>query len=373
VIRFLHTADWQLGLKLAFIPGDRGAFARAERFEVVRRIAAVARTRDVQAVVVAGDVFDDNAVGRDTVQRARDVLEELSPIPVLLLPGNHDAGGPDSVLRRLGAGKHVKPLLDATPIDVGDARFYPCPLLRRHERDDPTRHLLARSPSDPIRVAIAHGGLLDFGEGESPNRIDWMAVLSKGFDYLALGDWHGTLRFGDGGRVWYAGAPEATRFKEKRPGNVLLVTIESPGATPVVEEIEVQRTQWIERRETLDDDAQVDALGAWLDGLPRKSMTLVDLTLEGSLPAAVRVRLDALLERKQEELMLLRVDADGLHDRATDDDFLHLSGDGVVGRAASALRAAGTREASDALRMLQRMVLEERVREGAAEDPEKAS
>ncbi len=366
MFRFLHTADWQLGLKLAFIPGDRGAIARAERFEVVRRIAALAKARGAQAVVVAGDVFDDNAVGRDTIQRARDVLEELGPIPVLLLPGNHDAGGPDCVLRRLDAGAHVRALLDRTPVDVEGARFYPCPLLRRHERDDPTRDLPAREPTDPIRIAIAHGGLLDFGDetSESYNRIDWLAVLAKGFDYLALGDWHGTLRFGEGGRVWYPGAPEATRFKEKRPGNVLLVEIAEPGARPVVEELPVQRTQWIERQEALDDDAHVDALAAWLDALPRKSMTLVELTLVGALSMAARIRLDAVLERKQDELMLLRVKTDQLHDRANDADFLQLAGDGVVGRAAATLRAAGTRDAEDALRMLHRFVLEEQQKAG---------
>ena len=62
MFRFLHTADWQLGLKLSFIPGDRGARARNERFETVRRIAKLANERKVQAVFVAGDVFDDNLV-----------------------------------------------------------------------------------------------------------------------------------------------------------------------------------------------------------------------------------------------------------------------------------------------------------------------
>jgi len=384
MLRFLHTADWQLGLKLAFIPGDRGAIARAERFEVVRRIAALAKARDVHAVVVAGDVFDDNAVGRDTIQRARDVLDELAPIPVLLLPGNHDAGGPDSVLRRLGAGKHVTALLDHASVEVAGARFYPCPLLRRHERDDPTRDLPARAPGDPVRVAIAHGGLLDFGEGESYNRIDWLGVLAKGFDYLALGDWHGTLSFDP--RVWYPGAPEATRFKEKRPGNVLVVEIDEPGAKPRVEEVLVQRTRWISRREPLDDDSHVDALAAWLEGLEQKSMTLVELTLAGALSPAARVKLDALLERKEEELMLLRVSTDELHDRASEADFQELAGDGVIGRAAVILRAAASAktapsppadplsaasvdgakpagEAEDALRLLHRFVLEERAAE----------
>jgi DNA repair exonuclease SbcCD nuclease subunit len=358
MVRFLHTADWQLGLKLSFLGSDdRGAFARAERFEAVRRLARVAREREAQAVVVAGDVFDDNAVGRDTLQRARDALAHFAPLPVLLLPGNHDAGGPDCVLRRLDAGRHVHPLLDPTPFEgVPGVRFYPCPLMRRHEREDPSRDLPTRTPHEPIRVAIAHGGVLDFGEGESFNRIDWQAVLRKGFDYLALGDWHGTLRFGD--RVWYPGTPEATRFKEKRPGQALLVEIDAPGAAPRVEEIAVQRTRWIERIEVLEGDAHVDAVAQWMESLEARSMTLVDLTLRGALSLAARGRLDAMLDAKRAELLFLRVDAEGLRDEPTPADLDGLAAEGFVGRAVEHLRGLGTADANDALRLLHRLLAE---------------
>jgi hypothetical protein len=358
MVRFLHTADWQLGLKLAFIAGDRGAIARGERFEVVRRLADLAKEREVMAVLVAGDVFDDNAVGRDTLQRARDVLALFKPIPVLLLPGNHDAASPDSVLRRLDAGAHVHALLDRTPWDVPGMRVYPCPLLRRHERDDPTRHLPARAPNEPVRVAMAHGGLLDFDEAESPpNRIDWQAILDKGFDYVAMGDWHGTLRWGP--RVWYSGTPEATRFKEKRPGNALLVEIDAPGAVPRVEEVAVARTRWIERRESLEDAAGVTALASWFEGLENKSMTLVDLTLAGVLSMADRARLDEVLEVYRDSLMLLRVDDRELHDRPTAEDMDRLGADGYLGGAITRLRADATPEAEGALRLLYRFVVED--------------
>ncbi len=357
MIRFLHTADWQLGLKLAFIGGDRGAIARVERFEAVRRIARVAKERKAQAVVVAGDVLDDNAVGRDTLQRTRDALEEFAPIPVLLLPGNHDSAGPDCALRRLDAGSHVHPLLDRMPHDgVPGVRFYPCPLLRRHERDDPTGHLPPREPHEPVRVAIAHGGLLDFGEGESWNRIDWQAVLSKGFDYLALGDWHGTLRFGE--RVWYAGTPEATRFKEKKPGSVLMVEIDEPGCVPRVEAIGVQRMRWVERIERLDEASHVEALARWLDSQDPKSMTLVDLTLQGHLPLGARAHLERMLEEKEAELLHLRVRADALLDEPGEEELSNLALEGFLGRAAAQLRTAGTEEARDALRLLHRLLTE---------------
>ena len=40
--RFLHTADWQLGLRLNYVPGDHGASLRRQRFQTVERIAEVA-------------------------------------------------------------------------------------------------------------------------------------------------------------------------------------------------------------------------------------------------------------------------------------------------------------------------------------------
>jgi hypothetical protein len=358
-LRFLHTADWQLGLKLAFVAGDAGAVARFQRFEVVRRIAAVARERNVDAVVVAGDVLDDNAIGEDSLQRARDALAPFAPLPVLLLPGNHDAATPDCALRRLRAGDHVHTLLDEAPFVLPHARFHPCPLRRRHERDDPTRALPQREPHDPILVAIAHGALIDFTDGlESKNLIDWRALLAKGYDYLALGDWHGTLSFDP--RVWYSGAPEATRFKETRPGNVLIVDIDAPGAVPRVEEVAVARTLWIERRFDLADDSGVDEVARFLASIQEPSMTLVSLELAGHVSLGARTKLDDLLATARGTLMNLRIDASALHDRPSEDDLRALAADGFIGRAALALRERGTRESEDALRLLHRLLVEER-------------
>jgi DNA repair exonuclease SbcCD nuclease subunit len=358
-LRFLHTADWQLGLKLTFVAGDAGAVARFQRFEAVRRLAAVARERAVDAVVVAGDVFDDNAVGADSIQRARDALAPFAPIPVLLLPGNHDAATPDCVLARLDAGDHVHPLLGDEPFAIEGARFHPCPLRHRHERDDPTRALPARAPGDPILVAVAHGALIDFTEGlESKNVIDWRAVLDKGYDYLALGDWHGTLSFDP--RVWYPGTPEGTRFREKRPGRALLVDIDAPGEKPRVTEVEVARTRWIERRVELAGDADVAEVERFFDALDEASMTLVSLTLAGHVSLAARARLEDALARARGALMHLRVDAGLLHDQPSHADLAALAVDGFVGRAVDALRAKGTPAAEDALRLLHRLAIEER-------------
>jgi DNA repair exonuclease SbcCD nuclease subunit len=88
--RFLHTADWQLGKPFGSVPGDAGAILREARFEAVRRIAALAHEHQVDAVLVAGDVFDSNLASEATLSRALAAMRGFAG-PWLLLPGNHDA------------------------------------------------------------------------------------------------------------------------------------------------------------------------------------------------------------------------------------------------------------------------------------------
>ncbi len=354
-MRILHTADWQLGLRLRFVPGEAGARARAQRFDTVRRLADLARNRGVDAVLVAGDVFDDNGVGNDTLQQARDALAAFAPVPVLLLPGNHDAATPDSALARLAPAAHVRLLLDEEPVAVGGGWVFPCPLRRRHEAGDPARNLPAREAGDDaVRVALAHGGVIEFSQAtESPNRIDPEAVLAKGFDYLALGDWHSTL--GLGPRVWYPGTPEPTRFQERDAGNALVVELPAAGAVPRVEPVAVGRSRWVSREVTFDDDAGVERLAEWFEVLPERSWTLVSLALSGHLSLEARARLEALLEAEASKLLLLDVGRDEVVEAATDEDLARLAPEGFVGAAVERLRSEDSAEAREALRLLHRL------------------
>ena len=91
--RILHTADWQIGKPYRWVDdGQKQARLQQERVEVVGRIAEIVRREQVDAVLVAGDLFDSSTEPAATVMEVLEVVGSMS-CPVLVIPGNHDHGG----------------------------------------------------------------------------------------------------------------------------------------------------------------------------------------------------------------------------------------------------------------------------------------
>ncbi|MFA5786293.1 MAG: hypothetical protein WDA71_04790 [Actinomycetota bacterium] len=72
-MRFLHTADWQTGMKAAHV-GGAAARVRDERLLSAQRAVHLAKDNSAEFVVVAGDTFEDNGVDRVLVQKVADTL-----------------------------------------------------------------------------------------------------------------------------------------------------------------------------------------------------------------------------------------------------------------------------------------------------------
>jgi DNA repair exonuclease SbcCD nuclease subunit len=366
-MRLLHTSDWQLGLKAGHLGGDAAATARRARLEAVGALAELARERAVDLVVVAGDVFDDNAVADGVVHAAAQLLDRFAPIPVLLLPGNHDAFTPGAVLARLGqlSGGHVTVLDRPDPLQVcgGRAIVYPCPLRERHVFSDPTAWIPERTAGQAgaLRLGVAHGAVDILPDDAPPagpseptggdqasgpdrggaaNRIAPDRAERAGLDYLALGDWHGTLRIGP--RTWYSGTPAQTRMKERAAGGALIVELPGPGLSPQVERVPVSTLSWRRLRQVLSDPGDVEGLARQLAELERPERTLVELRLEGALPLSAHAGLQQLLARWRALLLHLRVRGE-VRPVADEADLDAIATSGFVRQAAERLLArAGT-------------------------------
>src|SRR6266446_5112006 len=121
-IRFLHTADLQIGKPFRQFPVELASKLRDARFETLKRIASLARDHRVDAVLVACDSFDEIAVDDDTLRRFKVALEPFGGMWVLL-PGNHDPAtseSPWSGLRRLSLPGNIVIADEPSPILIGE-------------------------------------------------------------------------------------------------------------------------------------------------------------------------------------------------------------------------------------------------------------
>ena len=125
MIRVLHTGDWHIGQTL------RGFSREAEHAAVFARIEAIVTEREIDALVVAGDVFDCQNPSGESQARFYALMARLHAarpaMTIVITAGNHDAAG------RLEA---PRPLLEAIGVRViGNVR-------RRAGAIDPSHHLV---------------------------------------------------------------------------------------------------------------------------------------------------------------------------------------------------------------------------------------
>ncbi|MCV7431153.1 metallophosphoesterase family protein [Mycolicibacterium bacteremicum] len=313
-MRFLHTADWQLGMTRHFLSaggGEAQSRYAAARREAVAGLGVLAAEVGAEFVVVAGDVFEDNQLSPREVSLALEAMRAIE-VPVYLLPGNHD---------QLDAGSVYTSALFAAecPANVTvldrDGAFEVRPgvqiLAAPWRSKSPTTDLAAAVTADvpadgTVRVLVAHGGVdvLD-PDPAKPSLIRLAAVedaLASGVvHYVALGDRHSRTQVGATGRVWYSGSPEVTNYDdiETDPGHVLVVDIdEDDPAHPVqVTARRVGRWRFITLRHDVNDDRDIAGLDINLDQLPDKERTVVRMVLTGSLTVGHKAKLDECLDR----------------------------------------------------------------------------
>ena len=347
-MKFVHTADWQIGMKAAHV-GAVGARVRDVRLETARRVIEAAATHGAEFILVAGDTFEDNGVDRVLVQKAADILAD-SAVPVFVIPGNHDPLVPGSVWDHpaWGEGEKVRVLKAAEPVEIPGGRLYPCPVLEKHSRKDPTAWIDAAG-KDGLRIGIAHGTVEGMPQVEPDHPVPRDAALRAGLDYLALGHWHSTALYEDAAgvvRMAYSGTHETTRFGERDSGNILVVEISGAGAPPVVTRVKTGALAWLTLDEEIRQAGDLARVCALVEQEEDPDKTLIEVRLSGLLPGSVGPELGRLKEVLESRFLFHRLDSGGLRPAPEDASWLEGLPQGVLREAALELRALAAAESA---------------------------
>ncbi len=366
MVRFAHTADWQLGMTRHYLsPGAQGRYDQA-RLEAIGAVGRVAQREGCEFIVVCGDVFEHVQVARKTALPALRALGAL-PLPVYLLPGNHDHLSSAGIFAshwfgpQRPANVHV---LDAPgPVEVRPGvELLAAPWNGKQPPADQIDRLAARAePLGPgaVRIAVGHGGVDTEASkmAEDPIEVAMLeaALTERRIDFVALGDRHSRTQVGTTRRIWYSGSPEPTATREVGPGQLLVVDLEPGGAVEVTAH---QIATWVfaEQIFTLRGVDSVDEVIGWLDAFDEPARTVAKPILHGELTLAEHARLmDAIDLRRDLFAAIPSSGRSDLRTRSDDGDFADLDLTGFAAQALDELRGMDSGEARDALGLLLRL------------------
>ena len=366
-VTFIHTSDFQLGMTRWFLSPAAQSRFDDDREAAVLRLGELATETGAEFIVVAGDVFEHNSLSRSTLLRAKDMFKRL-PVPVYLLPGNHDPLVADSIFFNSFAD-NVHVIADSEPIEVRPGmEIVGAPYLSKRANYDLVRRALEPLPpaeEGAVRIAVGHGQVESrAGEGEDSDAdtIDLAFVeecLDKGvIDYLALGDTHSTESLGRSGKVWFSGSPETTAFddRERDSGNALVVTVEGDRVDVVKHRV----GRWDFRAIDADIDSMEDVEGflEQLDAVPEKIRTAVKYSLRGTVGLSAQARLEQGLAEMEEVFASLkpRERTMDLHLAPSEEELSELSLSGYAADAlAELLKDLDNPTARDAANLLFRL------------------
>ena len=230
-LRLLHTSDVHLADEVNKLAAR----------QALTSVVDMARAERVDLLLVVGDLFDHARAKTEEIEHA---LRELgrAEMPVVILPGNHDALHDESIYFRIGVERlpgNVRLLTDVAGEKVHMPRLGLTLWGRPTVDHTPWFHPLADVPpraNGDWNIGLAHGLVLQpraMSDPSSPITRD--EVVASGFDYLALGHVHVHRDESEGGvPAFYSGSPVRFGPWNTRSGGVNLVEF-TPDAGVVVQ------------------------------------------------------------------------------------------------------------------------------------------
>lgn len=228
-MKFLHTADWHIGRKL------NGFSLLEEQKDVFEKMLTIAITQQVDAIVVAGDLYDRSMPSVEAVELLNAMMIEMNlekKFPILAISGNHDSA------TRLSTGSpwlekeqfYLYTQLEQvfSPVVIGDTQFFLLPYIEPvHARLYFNDETLVTIPltmkkiieeitplflPDKHHVLVSHffvTGALK-GESETPLEVGGLSSVPtdmfEAFDYVALGHLHYKDATGQHEKIKYSGS-----------------------------------------------------------------------------------------------------------------------------------------------------------------------
>lgn len=231
-VKVLHCADLHFDTPFKELSKEISDTSKNELLEVFKNIIDLAIDENIEVLLIAGDVFDNLTVNKNTLFFISDQIRRIKNIKVFISPGNHDPYNEKSFYSMINWPENVY-------IFKGDMEFKEVKELNlivwgagfRKNYENETLLRGVNVDNDKINIMLLHGEIASNNSKNEYNPIYINDIYKSNIDYIALGHKHkfsGILKEGMTTYA-YSGCPQGRGFDEEGEKGVIIGEVYKSG------------------------------------------------------------------------------------------------------------------------------------------------
>ncbi|WP_133014044.1 metallophosphoesterase family protein [Clostridium cuniculi] len=224
-VKVLHCADLHFDTPFKELSKEVSDTSKNELLEVFKKIIDLAIEENIEVLLIAGDVFDNLTVNKNTLFFISDQIKRIKNIKVFISPGNHDPYNEKSFYSMINWPENVY-------IFKGDMEFKEVKELNliiwgagfRNNYENETLLKNINVENNKINIMLLHGEITSANSKNEYNPIYINDIYKSNIDYIALGHRHkfsGILKEGMTTYA-YSGCPQGRGFDEEGEKGVII-------------------------------------------------------------------------------------------------------------------------------------------------------
>ena len=216
-VKIVHTADLHFDTPFNEVDDKQRAINKEELKEVFKNIINFCKEKQVDILLLAGDIFDNLTLSRETIHFIENVFNDIKETRVFISPGNHDPYNNKSFYKLIKWPENVyifKDKLEKVYIKELETNVWGAAFNEKYVRESLIKGFSQNNKE--INIMVIHGEISSSIDSNEYNPITLKDIKESGMDYIALGHRHnfsGILKEGNTSYS-YSGCPQGRGFDE---------------------------------------------------------------------------------------------------------------------------------------------------------------
>ena len=227
-IKILHTADIHFDTPFSGMTPKEALKSKEELKEVFERIIEMTLEKEIDILLIAGDIFDNLSVNKTTLHFIKNCFEKIGKVNVFISPGNHDPFNEKSFysIVEWSSNVHVfKGGMESVILEHINTVVWGVGFNTSHVNKSLLKDV--KRVEGYNNIMVIHGEITTTKEGNDYNPITEEDIAKSNMDYIALGHRHkfsGVKKI-DNTYYSYSGCPQGRGFDELEDKGIVIIEL----------------------------------------------------------------------------------------------------------------------------------------------------